>query len=92
MPKRQEEKLPVTIVSACMRADGLPTFAITEVEVTREEQEEGVQYQLAYERLLDLGYEEPFVHFAPQEAPPFLFPSVRELLGLDSPALQPVSP
>ena len=63
MPSR-EGKRRVAVVTACMRADGLPDFALTEVEVSREEYDNGVHYDLADTSLNGRGYEEPFVHFA----------------------------
>jgi hypothetical protein len=75
-----EGKRPITIVTACMRSDGLPDFALTEVEVTQEEFENGVHYVLAEERLDDRGYEEPYVHFDEHEGPSFLHRAVREYL------------
>jgi len=76
-----EGKRAVTIVSAVMRRDGLPDFAITQVEVTQDEYENGIHLDLAEADLLEAGFEEPFVHFADDEAPPFLLPAVREHLG-----------
>jgi hypothetical protein len=75
-----EEKLRVTLVTACMTAPGLPAFAMTEVEVTQDEIDNGIHYYLAEADLLQAGYEEPFVHFTMDEAPPFLFPAVKEFL------------
>jgi hypothetical protein len=66
---------------ACMRSSGLPTFAITHVEVTEEQHENGIHYYLAEADLLVAGYEEPFVHFAEGEMPPFLLPAVQDYLG-----------
>ena len=77
----QQSKRPITIVSACMTVSGLPAFAVTEVEVTPEEAENGVQYYLAEAQLLDQGYEEPMVHFGDGEAPDFLLPAVKQHLG-----------
>jgi hypothetical protein len=82
-------KVPVTLVSACMRADGTPGFALTLVEVTQEEHENGVHYYLAEAELLQAGYEEPFVHFDENEAPPFLLPAVQQHLGREAPAAAP---
>jgi hypothetical protein len=73
-------KRPITIVTACMRSDGLPDFALTEVEVTYEEFENGMHYVLAEERLSDRGHEEPYVHFDESEGPSFLLPAVRQYL------------
>jgi hypothetical protein len=84
-----EDGRPVTIVSAVMRRDGLPAFAVTHVLVSQEEYENGVHYYLAEADLLQAGYEEPFVHFAPEEAPPFLLPAVQQHLGLGAPDAQP---
>lgn len=83
MPESPDER-SVSIVTACMQRNGLPTLALTEVSVTAEEEANGVQYYLTEARLLERGFEEPFVHFAEGEAPPFLFPAVRQ----HSPALE----
>ena len=84
----QGEKRPVTVVTACMRADGCPDFALTRVEVTQEEAENGIHYYLVEAELLEAGYEEPFVHFDSDEAPAFLLPAVQEHLaaGTHAPA------
>ena len=50
--------------------------------MTPEERDNGVHYCLAEAELLGGGYEEPMVHFAEGEAPPFLHPAVRRHLGL----------
>lgn len=72
---------PVAVVSACMRSDGLPDFALTEVEVTPEQAENGIHYYLVEAHLLEAGYEEPFVHFEESEAPAFLFPVIKQYLA-----------
>ena len=82
-----EQKQRLTIVTACMRADGTPALAVTDVEATPDECANGVHYYLAEADLLEAGYEEPFVHFDPAEAPPFLLPAVRRHLGLAAPAV-----
>jgi hypothetical protein len=74
----------IAIVTACMCADGTPTFAKTEVEVTDDQAENGIHYYLAEGELLSQGYEEPFVHFTQEEAPPFLFPAVEEFLSQEA--------
>ena len=86
-----EVKRPVIIVTACMRPDGLPTFAVTEVDATPAEVAHGVHFYLAEADLLLGGYEEPFVHFDAAEAPPFLLPAVRAHLRTAAPvaALRP---
>jgi len=78
------DKRPIAVVTACMRSDGKPTFARTEVAVTEEEAENGVHYYLVESELLEAGYEEPFVHFAEDEAPAFLFPSVEKCSGVET--------
>jgi hypothetical protein len=70
------------VVTACMRQDGTPTFAFTEVAVTPDEAANGVHYPLAEIRLVAAGFEEPFVHFDEAESPHFLHPAVRQSLGL----------
>jgi hypothetical protein len=84
-------KRRVAVASACMSADGTPDFALTEVEVTPEEYENGVPYGLAEARLLADGYEEPMVHFDDGEAPAFLHAAVRQYLGLPPAATEPTS-
>ena len=83
------DKRPITIVTACMRGDGKPTFARTEVAVTSEEVENGVHYYLVEGELLEAGYEEPMVHFAEGEAPAFLFAAVQQFLSVESTMLEP---
>jgi hypothetical protein len=83
------QKRLVTLVSACMTRPGLADFALTEVQVTPEEYDNGLHYALAEQRLLAAGYEEPFVHFAPEEGPAFLLPAVREYLAARHPPGQP---
>ena len=74
----------VTVISACMRVDGLPDFAVTEVEVSVDEYENGAHYDLTDRSLADRGFEEPYVHFDNREAPPFLHRGVREHLSLET--------
>jgi hypothetical protein len=74
----------ITVVSACMNANGCPDFAVTEVEVTHDEYENGVHYDLADAQLAEAGYEEPIVHFDSFEAPAFLLPAVRRYLRLSA--------
>ena len=85
----QEDKRPIAIVSACMRSDGVSTFAYHMVEVTSQEADNGIHYYLAEAQLLEEGYEEPFVHFDAPESPPFLHEAVRQYLGLSSVAAEP---
>ena len=73
---------PIAIVTARMKADGLPTFILTTVEVTDDEQDNGVHYYLAAGHLLEQGYDEPFLHFDEFESPPFLHSAVKDHLGL----------
>ena len=83
-------KRPITVVTACMRADGCPDFAVTQVAVTQEEAENGIHYDLVEAELLEAGHEEPFVPFAEEEAPAFLLPAVQRHLasGTRAPAHQ----
>ena len=83
------DKRTISVVTACMRPDGKPTFARTEVAVTQEEAENGVHYYLVEGELLEAGYEEPMVHFAADEAPAFLFAAVEEFLSVESTMLEP---
>ena len=81
MPQWQGKRT-ITVVTACMCADGLPDFALNQVEVTQEEHADGVHYDLTEALLRAASYEEPFVHFDEDEAPSFLLPAVRQHLGL----------
>jgi len=81
MPEPPDRRT-VAIVTACMRREGLPSFALTTVEVTLEEIANGVHYYFAEADLLEAGFEEPFVHFDADEAPAFLHPAVRQYLAL----------
>lgn len=72
----------ISVVTACMNAQGLPTFALNEISVTPQEAENGVHFYLAEAELWKSGYEEPFVHFDDSESPPFLHPAVRQQLSL----------
>lgn len=76
-----EGKRTVTVVSACRASDGRPTFALTEVEVTHEEYENGVHYDLVEDRLKDAGYEVPYLHFDETDAPSFLVAGVTAYLA-----------
>ena len=78
---RPPEKEPVTVVTACMRPDGTPTFTMHTVGVTAEELSDGLHYGLVEMQLHKGGYQEPFVHFAENESPDFLHPAVRRYLG-----------
>jgi hypothetical protein len=85
-----EEKHRIAVVSACMNRDGTPALALTEVEITAEEAENGIHYYLVEGELLEAGYEEPFVHFDQGEGPPFLHPTVRQYLGLPPADTDPI--
>ena len=74
-------KRKLTVATACLNAGGTPDFALTEVEVTHAEYANGVHCDLAEERLIAAGYEEPFLHFDEEDAPEFLVPAVRQYLG-----------
>ncbi len=80
MTTNQADKRTIAIVTACMQSDGQPTFALNEVEATQDEVLNGIHYYLVEAELLQAGYEEPFVHFDSDEAPPFLHAAVREYL------------
>ena len=84
-----QDRQPVTIVSAVMRPDGSPDFALTEVEVTDDGRANGAHYALAEAELLARGFEEPFVHFDDAESPDFLHAAVRQYLGLPPANRQP---
>lgn len=77
-----EGQRPLTVVTACLAADGTSAFALCEVHVTHEEYENGIHVYLAEGELLERGFDEPFVHFDDLNAPGFLLPAVRRHLGL----------
>ena len=84
-----QDQRTIAVVSACMRSDGLPAFAMTEVVVTEDEAENGVHFYLVEAELLKSGYEEPFVHFAERESPAFLHDAVRHHLDLPPAVSEP---
>lgn len=86
--RQTEDKRSVTIVSAVMRSDGFPDFALTQVEVTPVEYDNGVHYLLVDEALTQRGYEEPYVHFDELEAPSFLHPAIKRYLDVDAPGAE----
>lgn len=73
-------KRPLTVVTACVSNDGTPAFALNTVEVTHDEYENGVHYDLVEDQLADAHYDEPMVHFDEADAPYFLIPAVRQYL------------
>lgn len=79
-----EAKRAIAIVTACLRPDGTPAFDLNTVEVTPEEEVNGIHYYLVEALLLEKGLDEPFVHFDDREAPAFLLPAVRAQLALSS--------
>lgn len=81
-------KNTVAIVTACMNANGTPTFVLNEVDASQEEIDNGIHYYLAEAQLMEEGYEEPYVHFDEHEAPRFLHPIVREYINEPNPVNQ----
>lgn len=82
-------KRTIAVVSAYMRPDGLPAFALNDVAVTQDEAENGIHYYLVEADLLEAGFEEPFVHFDEDEAPAFLHSAVRRHLANSRPTHNP---
>jgi hypothetical protein len=74
----------IAVVTACTNAAGLPDFTLTTVAVTHAEYEDGVHYDRVAERLTENGYDAPFVHFDAGDAPDFLFPAVKQYLGVSA--------
>ena len=85
-------KRSIAVVTACLSADGTPDFALTEVEVSYDEYQNGVACDLVGDRLAGAGYEEPYLHFDALEAPAFLHPAVRDYLGAGAPESASISP
>ena len=73
------------VITACMTRQGTPTFVLTKVAVSEQELQNGIQYDLVESQLFIDRYEEPFVHFDQDEAPPFLLPAVRQLRAQTTP-------
>ena len=71
----------ITVVAACHNASGCPDFALTVVEATQAEIDNGDHYDKARDQLLDNDYEPPFVFFDEDEMPAFLLPAVKKYLG-----------
>ena len=82
-------KRKIAVVTAYVRPDGVPDFTLTEVEVTHEEHENGLHYDLVEAQLTERGFDEPLIHFDEFEAPTFLVPAVKEHLGPAHSRLQP---
>jgi hypothetical protein len=80
MPQ-SEGKRPITVVSACMKSSGTPELVLNQIEVTQDEEDNGIHYYLVEALLMEAGYEEPFVHFSESEAPAFLIPAVQGQLA-----------
>ena len=85
-------KRPLVVVTACLNPSGVPDFALTEIEVTQEEYEDGLHCDCAEASLAAAGYEEPFLHFDPLAEPPFLHAAVRAYLGKAAAPLSPEDP
>jgi hypothetical protein len=81
----------IPVVTACMRPDGLPTFVQHQVKVTDDEYADGVHLLQVEEQLGREGYEEPFVHFAGDEAPAFLVEAVKHYLALALALPEPIT-
>ena len=77
--------MKITVISACHNANGEPDFAMTEVECTREQYDEGEHYEMAEEQLADNDYEPPFVHFDDMDRKriPWLTNAVKKYLGVE---------
>jgi hypothetical protein len=80
---RWNGKRAIVIVSACTSSDGTPEFALTTVRATCDQFNNGEHYELTEDKLVEQGYESPFVHFDEVDAPGFLLPAVRRYLGLE---------
>jgi hypothetical protein len=74
-----KRRLP--IVTACLNVAGDPDLALTEVELSHAEYADGVHCEQVEDRLIALGYSEPFVHFDQQPVFEFLVPIVRRYLA-----------
>lgn len=77
-----EGKRSLAVVTACLNSSGMPDFAFNEVEVTREEFENGLHCDLVEQRLASEGFEEPYLHFDELSSPSFLHPAVRQYLRM----------
>jgi hypothetical protein len=86
-----EDTTRVTIISACMRSDGSPTFVRTQVDVTPEERANGVHYYFAEAQLIEAGYEEPYVHFDDREMPAFLAAAITESIAASMTVPDPIT-
>ena len=76
--------MKIVVITACHNANGEPDFALTEVEVTKEQYRLGVHYDKAEEKLRDNDYEKPMVHFDAVEAKrlPWLIEGVKKYLHI----------
>jgi hypothetical protein len=85
-------KRRLAVVTACMTRAGFADFALSRVEVTQDEYDNGVHYDRVEQQLAEAGYEEPFLHFDECDAPAFLIPAVREYLGVPAGSPDPIGP
>jgi hypothetical protein len=74
-----EGKRLISVVTACMTRNGLAELVLNDAFVTEEEYANGVHLDLVEGNLELGGYEEPYVHFAGEEAPAFLLDGVRNV-------------
>jgi hypothetical protein len=74
-----------------MARDGTPDFALNEVEVTHDEYENGVHYDLVEDRLKDADFDEPYLHYDQFDMPDFLLPAIKQYLGMTADAAEPVA-
>ena len=51
----------MTVAVACLNAAGCSDFFVTQVNVSQEQYEEGIHYDVAKEKAEENGYEGPFV-------------------------------
>lgn len=78
--------MKVTVITACMNAEGNPDFAWTEVDVPVGDYIAGNHLDRVEEILLGDDFEEPFVHFVvgdETERVPWLVEGVKKYVGIN---------
>ena len=72
MNGNQQEMINQKVAVACINANGMADVFVTEIQVTQENLELGVHYDVASRDAEDAGYEAPFVCFDEAEIPALL--------------------
>jgi len=73
--------MKVTIIAACTNASGEPDFTSVTVDVSKEQYENGEHYDLAGKKLLNNGFDEPFVLFDARDVKALCWGKIKKALA-----------